>query len=77
MVENNNGRTKLAVMATNIEFIKEEIKEVKKELSAVKKIIKEDYVHRKEFEPIKKIVYGMVTIMFLAVIGAIMSGVLK
>jgi len=55
-----------AVMSTNIENIGDDVKEIKNAL-------KEDYVTKTEFEPVKKIVYGVVSIILLGVVGAIIG----
>ena len=47
------------------EYIKEEIKDIKSEMGI--------YVTRTEFEPIKKIVYGAVGIILMAVVGGLIS----
>lgn len=62
--------TKLAVMANNIEYIKSDIIEIKNQLKA-------DYVTREEFGPIKKIVYGLVSLILVAVVGAMITLILK
>lgn len=62
--------TKLAVMANNIEYIKADIIEIKEQL-------KKDYVTREEFSPIKKIVYGLVSLILVAVVGAMVALILK
>lgn len=62
--------SKLAVMANNIEYIKRDIAEVKLKLER-------DYVTRNDFEPIRKIIYGIVSIMGVAVVGALMTLVLR
>lgn len=58
--------TKLAVIANDISYIKGEIKEIKEKLEG-------DYVTHQEFEPVKKIVYGLVGITMVAVLGAILA----
>lgn len=72
MNESKSGKenARIAVMATNIEYIKRDVTEIKR-------TIKEDYVKRVEFEPVKRLVYGVVGLILVAVVTAIVSLVLK
>jgi len=65
-----NGKTKMAVMAVDISYIKDEMKEIKE-------LLMKNYITRQEFEPVKKIVYGMVVLILAAVGTAIVSLVLR
>lgn len=58
--------TKLAVMQTDLTYIKEK-------LNAVDQKVSTHYVSKEEFEPIKKIVYGMVGLILVAVVGALVA----
>lgn len=58
--------TQLAVIAKDIEYIKRDVVEIKTN-------VKSQYVHKAEFEPIKKIVYGLVGIILSGVILAVLS----
>lgn len=62
--------TQLAVIANNIEYIKKDIVEIKSNM-------KSDYVTADEFEPIKRVVYGVVWVMLLALITTMVRFVLK
>lgn len=62
--------TTLAVMANDIGYIKADLAEIKEKLEG-------DYVRTSDFEPIKKIVYGMVGLILASVLTAIVSLVLK
>lgn len=53
----------IAVISTDIKYIKEEIKDIKTKLD-------KNYVTHEEFEPVKKVVYGMVAFLLLALLGA-------
>lgn len=61
---NNRDDIKLAVLQTDMNYIKEKLNDIDTKVSS-------GYVTKEEFEPIKKIVYGMVSIILTAVIGAI------
>ena len=62
--------TSLAVIANDISYIKRDIIDIKEKLN-------DDYVTKTEFEPIKKIVYGLVGLILVAVVTALVAGVLK
>lgn len=60
----------IAVMYNDISYIKAEVTEIRKKLES-------EYVSRTEFEPIKKIVYGLISIVLMAVVAGILALVLK
>jgi len=62
----SNVEIALAVIQTDVSYIK-------KELDDIKELVKEKYVTKEEFEPIKKIVYGLVSLILLGVAGAILK----
>jgi len=62
--------TTLALVGQDINFIKSEISEIKNNID-------DKYVTRIEFTPIARTVYGMVSVILLAVIGAIMTLILR
>lgn len=61
---NQSDETKLAVIQTDLTYIKEK-------LNAVDNKVSSHYVSKEEFEPIKKIVYGLVSLILIAVVGAL------
>jgi len=70
-INNQNTNTQnIDVIATKIDYIQRDVADIKRKLEA-------DYVTREEFEPIKKIVYGMVSVILLAVIGALVAVVVR
>ena len=64
MNEKNNGlkNIEIALIGNDIEYIKKEIEEINEKLD-------KKYVTKIEFEPIKRIVYGVVGIILTGVIG--------
>jgi formate-dependent nitrite reductase cytochrome c552 subunit len=58
--------TALAVIQNDVAYIKQEVHDVKI-------LVQEQYVTKAEFEPIRKIVYGMVSMILVAVVGALIS----
>lgn len=63
---NLSDETKLAVMQTDLTYIKEK-------LNAVDTKVSSNYVSKEEFEPIRRIVYGVVSLILVAVVGAIVA----
>lgn len=63
---NLSDETKLAVMQTDLVYIKEK-------LNAVDEKVSSHYVSKEEFEPVRKIVYGVVTLILVAVVGALVA----
>lgn len=63
---NQSDETKLAVIQTDLTYIKEK-------LNAVDTKVSSHYVSKEEFEPIKKIVYGLVSLILIAVVGALVA----
>lgn len=66
MTSQQTDETKLAVMQTDLTYIKEK-------LNAVDQKVSTHYVSKEEFEPIRKIVYGMVSLILIAVVGALVA----
>ena len=62
---------------TKIALIQQDISYMKDKLDSVDQKVSTHYVSREEFEPIKKIVYGMVGLILVAVVGALISLVVK
>ena len=62
----NTTETNLAVIANDISYIKERIEAIEKKLEA-------DYVNRQEFLPVKNLVYGLVSLVLVAVFTALVA----
>lgn len=65
-----SDETKLAVMATELQYARNDITEIKD-------LLKTGYVSKEEHEPVKKIVYGLVGVVLIAVVGALMALVVR
>lgn len=63
---NNQYKTDLAVIAEKVSTIKDDVKEIKDKLE-------KDYITKEEFDPVKKIVYGLVSLILIAVVGALVA----
>lgn len=46
-------------------------------LSKVEALITTNYIRREEFEPVKKMVYGLASLLLVAVVGGMVATVLK
>lgn len=66
----SSDEVKFAVMQNDLTYIK-------KQLEAVDAKVSGSYVSKEEFEPIKKIVYGLVSLILVAVVGAVLALVIK
>jgi len=63
----------IAVMANKMDNIQCDVASVKTDIKDIKESMEADYISRVEFNPIQKIVYGMVGLVLLAVLGALVS----
>lgn len=68
--QKNNFGIQLAVIATDISYIKSDVTDIKRQIES-------NYVSKTEFDPIKRLVYGLVTLILVAVVGAVVSLVMK
>ena len=66
MPEEKNFDVNEKNMIVHIGYIRRDISEIKLKLD-------KDYVTSQEFEPIKKIVYGVVSLILFSVIGALVA----
>jgi len=61
--------TASAVVATNIDWIKKDISEIKESLKSMSC----DYVTQVEFRPVKNLVFGLVGLILITVVGALLA----
>lgn len=66
MAEEENRDVKLAVLQNDMSYVKDKLDSIDNKVSS-------GYVSKEEFEPIKKIVYGMVSLILTAVVGAVIA----
>jgi len=66
MAAKQSDETKLAVMDTKLDNVIDR-------LTTLDDKVSRHYVSKEEFDPIKKIVYGMVSLILIAVVGAILA----
>lgn len=62
--------TCMALIKRDLSYIKEKVEKIEREVEG-------NYVTKTEFQPIKQIVYGMVGIVLVAVIGGLLTLILK
>lgn len=67
---NQSDETKLAVMDTKLDILTEKVTSMDDKVS-------KHYVSKEEFDPIKKIVYGLVSLILIAVVGALLALVIN
>lgn len=60
------SQTNFELLQKDISYIRDDVKEIKDNLAA-------GYVTKLEFDPIKKLVYGLVSIVLTAVVVAVVS----
>ena len=66
----NKIAIEIAVMSNRLGTIESDVRDIKSKLEA-------DYVTQDQFEPVKRIVYGMVSVILLAVVGALVTLILN
>ena len=62
--------TDVAVILNKVDYIQSEVRGIKAQLEG-------EYVTKDRFAPIEKITYGMVSVVLLAVVGALVALVIK
>jgi hypothetical protein len=72
--KNDNGnittKVSLAVITNDLQYLKQEIRDIKDSVTG-------SYVTKEEFSPVKKIVYGLVSVILLAVGGALINLIIE
>ena len=59
-----------STIEVKLDFIRRDIDDIKKRLD-------DNYVTDTEFEPVKKIVYGLVSLVLVAVVGAVIALIIQ
>ena len=75
-IENAIKRLELVVEG-RLTGVEKDIDYLKEEVSQLRLSLKDNHVRREEFEPIKKIVYGVVSVLMMGVVGALLAIVIK
>ena len=64
-------------LSVDIAVISEKVANIEKKVTNIENKLDADYVTQDEFDPIRKIVYGMVTVVLMAVLGAMVALVVR
>jgi hypothetical protein len=67
----------IGTLTTNLAVVLNQITDVKDDIRDIKHKLDNEYVTQDQFGPVKQIVYGMVSVILLAVIGAIVALVVR
>lgn len=73
----SNQTTRTPSEATQMALIASDVSYIKAEVTDIKRTIRIDYVTHDQFAPIRNLVYGLVSLILTAVIGAIMALVIR
>lgn len=60
----------LAILDAKLSHISDDVQEMKN-------ILRGDYIRRDEFDPVKAVVFGLVAVILLAVVGSLVTLVLR
>ena len=77
MPKSNTDITPSNTTTQNIDVIATKIDYIQRDVSDIKSKLESEYVTQDQFEPVKRIVYGMVSVILLAVIGAVVALVIR
>ena len=58
---------------SSLEVMANEMKHISSDVSEIKSTLRGSYVSKDEFEPIKRIVYGLVGLILVTVCGAVLG----
>jgi len=59
--------------AIDFALMAQDIANIKTKVNSIDETLKDDYVKKEEFNPVKNLVYGFVVLIVVAVIGAILA----
>lgn len=63
----------MASEAVEAALIKKDLEYIKRQVDGINRRIESNYITRVEFQPIQKLVYGMVGLILVSVVGALIS----
>jgi len=67
----------IRIYTSAITVVHNDITNIKEDVKEIKDTIKNDFITETEFDPVKKVVYGLVAIILVAVVGALVALILK
>ncbi len=56
----------------NLAVLQNDISYIRKEVGEIKQLVQDQYVTLSMFDPVKRIVYGLVALILVAIVGAIL-----
>lgn len=65
---NNNNRQEISDA-----LIKQDLEYIARSVNKIEKKLEDDYVTKTEFDPIQRLVYGMVGLVMVTVLGALLA----
>jgi tetrahydromethanopterin S-methyltransferase subunit B len=77
MAKEQTVKTQVALMKKDIEYIRRSLDDLNGTVKDVKKNTEMNFVTKAEFTPVRQIVYGMVGLLLTAVVGALISLVVR
>lgn len=71
----------MAVRKESVEFavavLDAKLAHVRDDVAEIKALLKAEHVRRAEFEPVKQLVFGLVAVIMLAVVGSLLTLVMR
>ena len=69
----DNKPEKKMTTATAIAVILQDIGYIKTNITEIKTLVLNNYVTKEEFDPVKKLAYGLISVVLIGVLGAILT----
>ena len=73
MPEYNGTQREIKELLVQVTQMSTTLSNVEKDISELKKDLREQYVTRTEFEPVQRLVYGLVGLVLVAVVSALIG----
>ena len=61
----------------NNALLKKDLEYIKLQVDQLREDIHSEYVRKSEFQPVQKIVYGLVSLILISVVGALLALIIK
>ncbi len=68
---------KLDVIANDITYIKRDVQNLVSSIHDVNDKMSIDYITKQEFEPVKRLVFGLVSLILIAVVVALLALIIR
>lgn len=73
MEDNEKLTEQIASLTLSVGLLRQEITQMTKEMARMQQAMKHDFVTRQEFDPIQKIIYGLIGLILVTVMGALLA----